>query len=69
MDPVAAVPVPSCPPACPPPPDPFLWSTGVGFDVGVEAAAASRTFGLLGRKETSVKTFQHKTLQAFQSAG
>lgn len=41
MDPAPGVPLPSCPAVWPPPPEPFLWSTGVG--AGVE----SRSFGLL----------------------
>lgn len=44
MDPVAGVPVPSWPAAWLPPPEPFLWSAGVGVE--------SRSFGLLKRKNT-----------------
>lgn len=53
MDPVPGVPVPSCPAAWPPPPEPFLCNRVVG--AGVE----SRSFGLLwkGQKKKKIKGF------------
>lgn len=54
MDPAAGVPVPSWPAAWLPPPEPFLWSAGVGVDV------ESRSFGLLKRKKPKKKKKKKK---------
>lgn len=54
MDPAVGVPVPTCPAAWPPPPEPFLWSRGVW--AGVE----SRSLKLLqrGEKEKHFKFYK-----------
>lgn len=56
MDPAPGVPVPSCPAAWLPPPEPFLWSRGVW--AGVE----SRSFGLLYRKTGEEKPLKSEIL-------
>lgn len=58
MDPAAGVPVPSWPAAWLPPPEPFLWSAGVGVDV------ESRSFGLLKRKNTHTPKKKEKKEEA-----